>query len=64
MGVEPLLKKKKINFVTTLDLIVLAIGGMVEGVQYNQFWAFESHSCTQWDISFSKTSPFSAERSR
>ncbi len=31
MGVEPLLTKKKIYFITTLDLIVLAIGGIVEG---------------------------------
>ncbi len=37
MGVEPLLKKKKIYFVTTLDLIVLVIGGMVKGIQYNHF---------------------------
>ncbi len=63
MRVEPLLKNKKIDFITTVDLIVLAIGGMVEGRQYNHFWAFERHSSTQSDISFSKTPPCLAELS-
>ncbi len=37
-----------------LHLIVLEIGGMVQGSQCNYFWTFEPHIYTQWEISFSK----------
>ncbi len=36
-GGRTVIKEEEINFVTTLDLIVLAIGGMIEEMQYNHF---------------------------
>ncbi len=33
-----------------IHLIFLEIAGMVQGSQYNCFWTFEPHICTQWEL--------------